>query len=64
MRFGIRFAWSHSQFYKVLGKGKNPFSPKLRKIVLMRNLCELKCEPNRGTIDVRGHVRGRKVAMS
>lgn len=64
IRFGIGFAWSHSQVYKDLGKGKNPFTPNLIKIVLMRNLHELKREANRAMIYVRGHVRERKVVIS
>ena len=64
IRFGIGFAWSHSLVDRGLGKGKNPFTLNLSKIVLMRNLHELKCEPNSATIYVRGHVRGRKEAIS
>lgn len=45
IRFGIGFAWSHSLVDRGLGKAKNSFTLSLSKIVLMRNLYELKCKP-------------------
>lgn len=61
IRFGIGFAWSYRLVDRGLGKGKNSFTLSLSKIVLMKNLHELKCEPNSAMIYVRDPITGRKV---